>query len=66
MTTKTQLINRSAVREKALAVLQYKRPHLAAKFTRVGSEFFQAIEGHVIYAIEQRIESMPTSGKTLR
>lgn len=63
---KTNLLNRKAVRSKALATLAHRRPHLAAKFTRVSSDFFQAVEGALIVAIENRIQSMPTCGKTIK
>lgn len=66
MHTKTSLLNRTAVRSKALATLAQRRPHLAAKFTRVSGEFLLAMEGALIVAIENRIQSMPSCGKTIR
>lgn len=66
MHSKTKLLNRSAVRDKALAVLKDRRSHLADKFTRVGSSFFEAIEAQVTIAIENRILTAPSVGKTLR
>lgn len=66
MITKTRLLNQSAVREKTLAVLASRRPHLAAKFTRVSGEFFIGMEAALTNAIEDHIINMPTSGKTIR
>lgn len=66
MTTKTRLLNRSAVRDKALAVLAHERPHLAAKFTRISGDFFARMEGQLIYAMENYIRAMPSVGKTLK
>lgn len=65
-TTTTRLINRTAVREKTLAALARKRPHLAAKFTRVSGRFFTKVEGAAAAFIERYVESMPSSGKTIR
>lgn len=66
MPKKNSLINRSAVREKSLALLAQNRPHLADKFTRVSEDYFVRIEGYLVYAIAKYLEVMPTSGKTLR
>lgn len=59
-------INKAAVREYAIEVLKHERPALAAKFTRVGSEFFEAIEAATRNAIVNRVKSQCSSGKTLR
>lgn len=66
MHSKHRLINRAAVREKALATLARDRAHLVEKFTRVSDDFFTAIEAEVVIAIEKRIQFMPSCGKTLR
>jgi hypothetical protein len=60
------LINRAAVRDKALAVLASRRAHLAAKMTRVGAQFYVDAEAALVRFIEARIESMPSAGKTIR
>jgi hypothetical protein len=64
--TTTRLINRTAVREKTLAALAEKRPHLATKFTRVSGTFFTKVEKAAVLFIERYVESMSTSGKTIR
>lgn len=60
------LINKAAVRRFALDTLKAERPHLAEKFTRVGSEFFDAVESSVRNTIRGRIATQPSTGKTLR
>jgi hypothetical protein len=39
-----KLTNQTAVRRYALDVIKQERPGLSDKFTRVGSEFFEAVE----------------------
>lgn len=62
----SKIINQSAVRRYALDVLAQERPHLAGKFTRVGEDFFNAIETQTRALIRARIVNMPSVGKTLR
>lgn len=66
MTTKTRLLNRSAVRDKALAVLANTRPHLAGKMTRVSGEFYMRLEAWLVMRLELYVRDMPSVGKTLR
>jgi len=63
--TKTRLINRAAVREKAMAVIATKRPALSTKFTRVSGRFYRKAQAAVENFIEDYIERMPSAGKTL-
>jgi RNA polymerase sigma factor (sigma-70 family) len=60
-----KLTNQTAVRRYALDVLKQERPALAEKFTRVGSDFFEAIEAATRSAIIQRIKAHNSAGKTL-
>lgn len=64
--TPMKLINMSTVRRYALDVLKQERPGLSDKFTRVGSEFFDAIEAATRAAVANRIKNHNSSGKTLR
>jgi hypothetical protein len=63
--TPMKLTNQTAVRRYALDVLKQERPALAENFTRVGSDFFEAIEAATRSAIIQRIKSHNSVGKTL-
>lgn len=60
--TKTPLINRSKVKELALACAQER----ARKFTRVSDDFHVAIEAAVRSAIRNRVLTAPSVGVTLR
>lgn len=62
----SNIINKSAVRNYALDVLKAERPALAEKFTRVGSEFFDAVEAAARAAVRNRIAAHNSTGKTLR
>ena len=61
-----KLTNQTAVRRYALDVIKQERPGLSDKFTRVGSEFFEAVEAATRAAIVSRIKSHNSAGKTLR
>lgn len=61
----TRLLNRSAVREKTLALLAEKRPALVAKKTRIAGSFYLRMQGHLSNAIAKYLEAMPSSGKTI-
>lgn len=58
----TPLINRSKVKSLALAASQNR----ARKFTRVGGDFFEAINAIVANAITARVANHPSVGKTLK
>jgi len=58
---KTQLINRSKVKQFALAVAD-KRTH---RFTRVGGDFFLKCEAHTKEFIRQYVNRLPSKGKTV-
>lgn len=60
------LINRTAVRELALAILAHERPHLAAKFTQVSSNFLDTVEEKLKAVIVREVMAAPTNGRTLR
>jgi hypothetical protein len=60
------LINRSHVREYALAVLAEKRPALKEKMTRVSGEFFVKLDTQLRNYVQAHIESMPSVGKTIK
>jgi hypothetical protein len=66
MTTKTRLLNRSAVREFALAVLARDRAHLAGKLTRISPAFYERLEVRLRVAVTEVIGTLPTTGKTIR
>jgi hypothetical protein len=63
---KTPLLNRTAMRDKALAVLAATRPHLAAKLTRVSGQFYERAQAAVTVWLENHIEKMPSVGKTIK
>jgi len=58
---KTQLINRSKVKQFALAVAE-KRTH---KFTRVGDQFLVRCEANTKEFIRQYVGRLPSKGKTI-
>lgn len=60
--TKTPLLNRAKVKSLALACAQQR----ARKFTRVGNDFFVAIEAATRNAILHRVDSAPSMGVTLK
>lgn len=62
MENKTPLINRAKVKDLALACAQQR----ARKFTRVGAEFYSAINAAVHNAIAHRVASAPSIGVTLK
>jgi len=59
---KTQLINRSKVKQFALAVAE-KRAH---KFTRVGDQFLVRCEANTREFIRQYVHRLPSKGKTIQ
>ncbi len=59
---KTQLINRSKVKQFALAVAE-KRTH---KFTRVGDQFLVRCEANTREFIRQYVHRLPSKGKTIQ
>lgn len=60
----SSLLNKAKVRALALSVAAKERP--AAGFTRVGSDFLEAIESTVRIAITNRIKQHPSKGITLK
>ena len=62
----TRLINRAAVREKALAVIALKRPGLTGKMRRVSSKFYLKAQAALENFLDDYIERMPSAGRTLR
>jgi|HubBroStandDraft_3_1064219.scaffolds.fasta_scaffold06337_4 hypothetical protein len=64
--TPTPLLNRSAVRDYALAILEAERPHLKDKLTRVGDEFFVQMEIALRAKIQNHIRTMSRAGATIR
>ena len=56
------LLNRSAVRSKALELAGMTRAH---KWTRVGKSFLDRIEARTRAAIAEEIRTHPSVGKTL-
>ena len=57
------LLNKKAVKNLALFFAEQLRP--SAGFTRVSSEFINAVESLVRNAIRDRVFSHPSRGKTL-
>jgi len=66
MNTPTRLLNRSAVRDFAFAVLAEKRPAWGARVTRISGEFYVAMEACLRNAIASHVERHPSVGKTIR
>jgi hypothetical protein len=62
---KLKLIKKSEVRKLALAFAEERRRKGGRHFTRVGSAFYEAAEGHLRNWIAQRVHSAPSVGKTL-
>jgi hypothetical protein len=62
----TRLINRAAVRSKALAILAHRRPHLTAKFTRVSGKLYIAAQAALDAWLDRHVQDMPSKGKTIR
>lgn len=58
----TPLINRAKVKSLALAHAQQR----ARKFTRVGRDFYVAINAAVTNAVAQRVANHPSIGITLK
>lgn len=58
----TPLINRAKVKSLALACAQQR----ARKFTRVGAEFYVAINAAVANAVASRVANHPSVGVTLK
>lgn len=58
----TPLINHAKVKSLALACAQQR----ARKFTRVGAEFYVAINAAVANAVSNRVASHPSVGVTLK
>ena len=58
----TPLINRAKVKSLALAAAQQR----ARKFTRVGAEFYAAINAVVMNAVANRVANHPSVGVTLK
>ncbi len=64
--SKTKLIHRVAVRETLMAIIAERRPHLAGKFTEVSASLYLGAHSAVISWLEQKVDSLPTTGKTIR
>lgn len=62
----SKLINKTHVRHYAFAVIAEKRPALKEKMTRVSGEFFDRIDAATRSAVVHAIESMPSTGKTIK
>ena len=62
----TRLLCRSAVKQFTLDTLKDRRPHLASKMTRVGSNFYVVMEARLRNAIVGHIDALPSKGKTIR
>ena len=58
---KTQLINRSKVKQFAMAVAD-KRAH---RFSRVGDAFLLKCEAHLKVFVSQYVNRLPSKGKTI-
>jgi hypothetical protein len=65
-TSATRLLCRSAVKQFTLDTLKSRRPHLAAKLTRVSSDFYVVMEARLRNAIVGHIDQLPSVGKTIR
>lgn len=63
---KPRYLCKSKVKEMALQVAKNQLgPTRSKMFTRVGSSFFEYIDGVVANAIVNRVKSQPSKGKTL-
>src|ERR1017187_7802470 len=65
MKTNTRLLNRSACRSYALALIASRRAHLAGKITRVSGRYLVRLQGHLMALMQREIDAMPSKGKTL-
>lgn len=61
------LLNKSRVRKYALdkAAEHRKMGDGTPRFTRVGADFFEAVEACVRNCIESKVRAMPSAGRTL-
>jgi hypothetical protein len=62
----TRLLCGSAVKQFTLDTLKDRRPHLASKKTRVGSDFYVVMEARLRSAIGEHIDDLLSVGKTIR
>ena len=62
----SSLLNKTNVRKYTEAVLAEKRPALVGKMTRVSAEFYVKVENATRQFVQNYIESMPSTGKTIK
>lgn len=62
----SSLLNKSNVRKYTESVIVEKRPALKDKMTRVSAEYYLKVENATRQFIQNYIESMPSTGKTVR
>ena len=62
----SHLINKARVREYTMSVIASKRPGMSEKMTRVSGEYFDKVDTHVRQFIQNYVESMPSTGKTVK
>jgi len=65
MKPNTRLLNRSACRSYALALIASRRVHLAGKITRVSSRYLVRLQGRLMALMQREIDAMPSKGRTL-
>ena len=61
-----RLINPKEVRAFILKTLKARRPALAHYIDRVSAESVNLVEGDLINAIQRRVDTMPSKGKTVK
>ena len=59
------LLNRTAVRKFTLDTIKVRRPHLAAKKTRISEDYFVRVEARLRAAIQTDIDNLNSTGKTI-
>jgi hypothetical protein len=60
------LLNETRVRAYTLDMLKNKRPHLAAKKTRISQEYIDRIEARLRAIIVNEVDVMSTTGATIK
>lgn len=62
----SSLINKTHVRNYTLAALAEKRPALKDKMTRISDEYFIKVDAATRRFVSSYLETMPSSGKTIK
>lgn len=60
------LINKARVREYTLSMIKTNRPALADKMTRVSESYYNDVDAALRNVINRHLETMSSSGKTIK